>query len=142
MEIKKWELDEDALERLYWDFDDQVKKKNLSERDVFKNKVRWFVSNQINKILSVAPTFGFEHAIRFLKEGKKVARIGWNGKGMWLVLSEPIERPKSGYSSYINGSKDPIPTLPFIVMKTATNEFVPWLASQTDMLAEDWMVLE
>ena len=83
----------------------------------------------------------FGQAIEALKQGQRVARQGWNGKGMYLVLSEPKENSVSGVSSYINGTIDPIPTLPFIVMKTATNELVPWLASQTDILSEDWVIL-
>jgi hypothetical protein len=67
-------------------------------------------------------TFG--QAIELLKQGVKVAREGWNGKGMWLAL----QRPDSGSKM----------SLPYIYMSTATDDLVPWLASQTDMLAEDW----
>jgi len=59
------------------------------------------------------------------------ARAGWNGKGMWLRL---IEQYQVGYDPHILGLK----LLPWIGMKTADGAFVPWLASQTDMLAEDW----
>jgi hypothetical protein len=62
--------------------------------------------------------FDFGEAIRKLKAGGRVVRKGWNGKGMWLGLA--------------------LCSLPFIFMKTADTHFVPWLASQTDMLAEDW----
>ena len=99
-----------------------------------------------------APTNGldFGDALNALKIGKRVGRAGWNGKGMWLALSSPISPEHqraglglnpSGIYSFINGLDAPVPTLPFIVMKTATNELVPWLASQTDMLAEDWTVV-
>lgn len=70
----------------------------------------------------------FGEAIEALKQGLRVARNGWNGKGMWLELQEPDEHSKM--------------TLPYIYMKTACNNQVPWLASQTDILAEDWIVLE
>ena len=91
-----------------------------------------------------APTTGmtFGLAIEALKAGKRVARAGWNGKGMWLAyVSEVgygvglkvIAPCGSGNSSVV------VPDLlPWIGMKTADNGFVPWLASQTDMLAEDW----
>lgn len=69
----------------------------------------------------------FGDAVHYLKQGKKVTRSGWNGKGMWLELQVPDA-----------GSKM---TLPYIFMFTATGDLVPWLASQTDVLAEDWMVL-
>ena len=67
----------------------------------------------------------FGKAIAALKSGKFVARQGWNGKGMWLGLQVPDAHSKM--------------TLPYIYMKTAQDDLVPWLASQTDMLAEDWV---
>lgn len=70
----------------------------------------------------------FGDAIRALKNGHRVTRAGWNGKGMWLALQRPDI-----------GSKM---TLPFIYMKTADDQLVPWLASQTDVLADDWMVVK
>ena len=79
----------------------------------------------------------FGEAVYALKQGKKVARNGWNGKGMWLSLV------KTGH--YDVGQKtvgDIAELLPWIGMKTADNKFVPWLASQTDVLAEDWVILQ
>ncbi len=67
----------------------------------------------------------FSYALNYLKSGKKAARTGWNGKGMWLGLQRPDTYSKM--------------TLPYIYMKTADNNVVPWLASQTDLLAEDWI---
>lgn len=69
----------------------------------------------------------FGWALRQLKLGYKVAREGWNGKGMYLALQRPDFNSKM--------------TLPYIYMKTVQDNLVPWLASQTDMLAEDWMVV-
>jgi len=70
-------------------------------------------------------TFG--SAIKEMQNGEKVARRGWNGKGMWLAIQNPDEHSKM--------------TLPYIYMKTADNNLVPWLASQTDMLATDWDIV-
>jgi len=76
----------------------------------------------------------FGQALEALKNGRRVARAGWNGKGMWLQLQTPdanskmtlpyvyIEYPV-GHPAYPKGSR------------------VPWLASQTDMLSEDWCIL-
>ena len=66
----------------------------------------------------------FGQAIELLKQGKKVQRNGWNGKNMWLALQIPDEHSKM--------------SLPYIYMFTADTKLVPWLASQTDMLCEDW----
>ena len=71
--------------------------------------------------------FGFGTALLYLRDGKRVQRLGWNGKGMWLKLQEPDEHSKM--------------SLPYIYMKTACDNNVPWLASQTDVLAEDWIIL-
>lgn len=70
----------------------------------------------------------FGQAIETLKQGKKVARAGWNGKGMHLELQRPDAHSKM--------------TLPYIYMYTAQGDNVPWLASQTDMLSEDWVTVE
>ena len=75
----------------------------------------------------------FGDALRTLKEGKRVSRAGWNGKGMWLELQVPDA-----------GSKM---TLPYVYLNYPDNAQntpgarVPWLASQTDMLAEDWGIV-
>lgn len=83
----------------------------------------------------------FGEAIKALKEGKKVARKGWNGKGMFLYLINGREFQnalKYGYGEY-----ECEPTITSsIAMKTAQNTIVVgWLASQTDMLAEDWEIV-
>ncbi|MFA7222649.1 MAG: DUF2829 domain-containing protein [Bacilli bacterium] len=78
----------------------------------------------------------FGKAIEALKEGKKVARRGWNGKGIFIELQVPDAFSKM--------------TSPFIYINTtglktdnqdAPKSLVPWLASQTDMLAEDWEIV-
>lgn len=75
--------------------------------------------------------------------GKKVSRAGWTGKKMYLFLiGTDMSQPGIGEWTYTNGINDNYPLLPFIAMKTADDKVVPWLASQTDMLAEDWMIVE
>ena len=83
----------------------------------------------------------FSGALEMLKRGNKIARKGWSGKGMWLqlvemdfysVLSDKIDGIKTGAEWNL---------LPWIGMKTADNKFVPWLPSQTDILATDWFIV-
>jgi hypothetical protein len=85
----------------------------------------------------------FGDAIHFLKLGKRVARQGWNGKGMFLFLVQgstfQVNRPPL-LGIYPEGTT--INYCPHIDMKTADDKIVPWLASQTDVLAEDWLILE
>lgn len=81
----------------------------------------------------------FGGAVYALKQGKKVARNGWNGKGMWLIHIAGEAVAQAIADRYGDGNA--IPVLEAIYMKTSTGELVPWLASQTDVLAEDWAVL-
>ena len=82
----------------------------------------------------------FSEILKALKNGHKVARSGWNGKGMWLFL---VQASEWGMGSNVpfDWGKEGCELCPWIGMKTADNKFVPWLASQTDILANDWMVL-
>jgi len=85
----------------------------------------------------------FGQALEALKEGKKVAREGWNGKGMFLYYvpanSYPASRNPLGTMVGVFPD-DMVPYGAYIAMKTAQDNVVPWLASQTDVLAEDWIV--
>ena len=98
----------------------------------------WVVADNENcTLLGGTPTFNFGEAIKYLKRGLKVCRQGWNGKGMYLAHV-------NSYQYKVDGEvhKDSLFLSPWIGMKTADGKFVPWLASQTDMLAEDWMFVE
>lgn len=88
----------------------------------------------------------FGSAIECLKMGQKVARAGWNGKGMFLVYvpgSRITPYQSTPYDDInIKDETGGVTINPHIDMKTATGEMQPgWLASQTDMLAEDWEVV-
>jgi hypothetical protein len=75
----------------------------------------------------------FGEALRVLKAGRKIQREGWNGKGMWLILVNDWT-VGSELTEHVVG----LFPFSFIAMKTSDNNFVPWLASQTDILSEDW----
>lgn len=98
-------------------------------------------------------TLTFGSAIAALKAGKKVARAGWNGKGMWLVLMPALYLPPfntQGTERKVNdrtakwiGEDKPLDCQPYIAMWTAQQKWQPgWLASQADMLADDWMLID
>jgi len=78
----------------------------------------------------------FGKAIKALKDGKKVMRKGWNGKGIFIELQVPDEYSKMTHP-YIFIDATGLET----INPDAPKNRVPWLASQTDMLAEDWEVL-
>lgn len=77
--------------------------------------------------------FDFGDALAHLKDGLRVAREGWNGKGMWVEMQRPDINSKI--------------TLPYLYLNYPIDALntpgarVPWLASQTDILAEDWILV-
>jgi hypothetical protein len=79
-------------------------------------------------------------AIEALKEEKKVSREGWNSKGMFLKLYTPSQ--DEGFVLEVDGEGRWLQLAPHILMKTVDSQLVPWLPSQTDILAEDWDVVE
>ena len=87
--------------------------------------------------------FTFGEAVELLKLGYKVARIGWNGKNMFLFLvpgsTFKVSRPPL-LGIYPEGTE--VSYQPHIDMKTAQGTVVPWLASQSDVLAEDWVIVK
>lgn len=89
---------------------------------------------------AVPEKFDFGTALRLLKDGKCVARSGWNGKNMYLFLGRV--RDFEGLPAVMGGWADPDTTRECIFMVDAQGMLVPgWLASQTDMLAEDWVMV-
>lgn len=91
----------------------------------------------MNELLS------FSEALQAVKEGKKVSRVGWNGKGMFIFVvpgsTFTVNRaPLLGI--YPEGTQ--INYHAHIDMRTADGQIVPWLASQTDLLTDDWKVVE
>ena len=93
--------------------------------------------------------FSFSEALEELKAGKKVARKGWNGKGMFLVLCLGSEVPadhmrvKPVKKFYKQEGRTSVKIAPHIDLKAADGTYVTgWVASQTDMLADDWFIVE
>lgn len=84
-------------------------------------------------------------AVKVMRGGGRVARAGWNGKGMWLALVVPV-RPEScqphdhAWYPECETCDDPLGmvTEPFVVMRTSQAGIIPWLCSQADLLATDW----
>jgi len=98
--------------------------------------VSWSPSEVFENAYKASGSLSFGDALVYLESGHKVARKGWNGKGIFIELQIPTELSKM--------------TSPYLFINTAglqtNNEFaprslVPWLASQTDVLAKDWEVL-
>ncbi|MGY2337968.1 DUF2829 domain-containing protein [Pseudomonas sp. SDO5532_S415] len=104
--------------------------------------ISWSPKEQFDKAYRATSGMSFGLAVEALKIGKRVARAGWNGKGMFLYLIKASELQsglKYGFGEYV-GEPEFVST---ICMKTADNKLVAgWLASQTDMLADDWQLID
>lgn len=88
-------------------------------------------------------------AIKAIKEGKRAHRLGWNGRDMWIAYSPGHDRLSAGNFWSVANKREAerlgggLPVLPCITMKTATGEILMgWLASQTDLLSDDWEILD
>ena len=113
--------------------------------------ISWSPRDVFERAYRPATGLDFGDALRALKAGYRVSRAGWNGKDMWLALSGSLEGRRIPAASFwskhnaeyaaqtVDGSAN---VLPCITMKTADGSILMgWLASQTDMLAEDWVAM-
>lgn len=96
------------------------------DRDTMEKKHPANAAGYACESLRIPSDFGF--ALNRLWNGAQVFRQKWNGKGMYLKLQIPD-----------GGSKM---SKPYIYIRTADNELVPWVASQSDLLAHDWEVFK
>ena len=124
--------------------------KELGEKYAYENAFEkmWMPYGfWLHKALAETERLSFGDAIAALKEGKRVERAGWNGKDMFLSLVKGRDTDYHVNSEVFGTGNDgnsekQMPILDAIYMKTADNKLVPWLASQTDVLAEDWQIVE
>ena len=115
--------------------------------------ISWSPTEAFDNAYQPMTGLSFGHAIEAMKDGKKVGRAGWNGKGMFIVLMSALYLPPfntQGTDRKVNdrtakwiGEDKPLDSQPYFSMFTALGQWQPgWLASQADMLANDWQVLE
>lgn len=108
--------------------------------------ISWSPKEQFDNAYRPTNRMTFGDALVMLKAGRTVSREGWNGKRMWLALTpgRTVEaeafwsKPNRKFAESAGGAAD---MQPYITMKTAQNMIVPWVASQSDMLAEDWALV-
>lgn len=103
----------------------------------FAGYVSWSPSKQFEEVYRKTTGIPFGLAVEAMKYGKKVSREGWNGKGVFVILVFPGDVYVKPYSGYSNLSMQR-----YIEMKTAQDEIVPWVASHSDILADDWIILD
>lgn len=85
----------------------------------------------------------FGEALHALKNGQAVERCGWNGKGMFIYLVGPGNYPAQSIVAKARWGEDAkVPYGPYIAIKSAQGTVYPWVASQSDILADDWCIAE
>lgn len=112
--------------------------------DGFEGYVSWSPAEQFGIAYRSADGMPFGLALEALKRGFRVARDGWNGKDMWLVLDPGTENitPRTGSIYDKAGVPAGASINPHIDMMTAQGDMQPgWSASQADMMADDWVIL-
>lgn len=88
--------------------------------------------------------FSFSDALEALKDGKRIFRRGWNGKNMFLYMVGPGRYQPTTETGHLiaKGNIDQlVPYRPYIAMFTVDQDVVPWVASQSDLLCDDWLIL-
>ena len=114
----------------------------------FKGYVSWSPKDVFERAYKESGNLSFGEALTAIKNGLKVARSGWNGKGMWIALglgapklsADMFWNPHSKQHAIDNGGSADVD--PYIIMKTASGSIcMGWLASQADMLANDWEIV-
>lgn len=112
--------------------------------NIYKGYVSWSPKDVFERAYRETEGMSFGEALECLKAGIKVQRDGWNGKGMYIYYVPAAKYPTIRNTlETMNGVFEDgmVPYGAYIAMKTADNIVVPWLASQTDVLSEDWCVV-
>ena len=118
-----------------------------------KGYISWCPKGQFETSNRAVDGLSFGFAIEAAKQGEKIARAGWNGKGMFVVVMPALNLPPfntqdtfkkvNDRTAKFIGEDKPLNCVPYFALYAANEDWVPgWLASQTDMLADDWMVVE
>ena len=101
----------------------------------------WVIADEENcPVLGGEAMFGFGDAIKYIKRGLKVKRKGWNGKNQYIQLATGISY-KSVTGEIVNCEHDAIGNKAVAFVGTSGVQ-LGWLASQADMLAEDWVFVD
>lgn len=102
--------------------------------DLYAGYVSWSPADVFANAYGPTGGMTFGLALEALKRGQKVARAGWNGKGMWLMHIPASHWETTRGVELLEGR-------PWVGIKTVDDQFMPWVASQSDMLASDWSIV-
>lgn len=105
--------------------------------------VSWSPANVFHRSYRLTRGLTFGQALEALKIGKRVAREGWNGKGMFAYLVPANSYPvQTGAAAAHFGKGSMVPYRAYLALKTVDDDVATWAPSCSDVLAEDWTVLE
>lgn len=105
--------------------------------------ISWSPKEQFENAYQPTDEMSFGHAIEALLAGKKVTRAGWNGRGMFIYHVPANAYPaQTAIAKAYWGEDAKVPYRAYIAMKTVDEDVQVWTASQTDVLAQDWQVVE
>lgn len=110
----------------------------------YKGYVSWSPAEVFEKAYHSTDAMSFGDALMALKMGFRVSRAGWNGKGMFVYYVPAAAYPaqRNSFGTLVGVfADDLVPYRDYIAMKTVDDQVVPWVASQSDMLANDWMTV-
>jgi hypothetical protein len=106
----------------------------------YSGYVSWSPKEQFEVAYQTSGKLSFGHAVWLMRQGKKVARSGWNGSGMFIYLV-----PANSYPAQTDVARETfgemVPYREYLVLKTAQNDIATWAPSGSDALAEDWLVV-
>ena len=107
----------------------------------FEGYISWSPADVFEKAYQPINALNFGHAIVALKEGKKVARAGWNGVNQYVYYV-----PANSYPAQTDAAKsefgDSVPYRAYFALRTAQNDVATWVPSISDALADDWQIVE
>lgn len=102
--------------------------------------VSWSPKEQFEKAYQPLDKLSVGHAIEAVKKGAKITRSGWNGKGQYVYFV-----PENRYAAQTDIAKaefgDTVPYRAYLALKTVQGDVVPWIASQSDVLTNDWQIV-
>jgi len=105
--------------------------------------ISWSPKAQADAAYRPASGMPFGLAIEAMKQGKRVARAGWNGKGMFAYLVPAASYPaQTGVAKKFFGEGALVPYRAYMALKTAQGDVATWAPSGSDALADDWMILD
>ena len=121
-----------------WNFTDKMEGYTVRYADGYES---WCPKAAFDEAYRLTDAMNFGLAIEAAKMGKKIARAGWNGKDMYVFLAYEADFVTDADISEFDQLE--VEVCDMLIMKTAQNTFQPgWLASQADMLADDWYIVE